>query len=490
MDNLNKDLHFAYWDLCAARESYERADAFYDGTVEEVYASRKVQSLLSKSGYKDMDDFNFAHIPVDVIASKMVIQSIQSEDDTTNVLVEDLWDYNELGEIIPLLHRDAGKYGDAYMMVWPVVNAKGVTEAIDMTLKSPLTTRVFYDSENDRVKAFAIQSWCEGEGRNMIVRANLYYSDRVERYVNVGKVSKDIKKNKWEFYTQDGMEGVLPNPTGQVPFFHFRTSRNYGIPDHINAYGPQLVINKIISSMAATLDYQAFPQRYVLLDPSVDNPSGNSDFDPDAPEDSDGFPQDLANGSNLIADPGAVWEGTWKAAGQFQATDMNNYLGPLDRSIKAMAQVTEIPMHAFESTGDAISGESRRLADAPVNNRVNARQNVFGSVHRRMWAFVLDLVGASTDDVAVMWEPLEVVQDKQGWEVITAKVALGIPLDVVFTEAGYTQEQADEWAAKKQSADKAAAKAAQDALNAQTQTQPTDPNMQQDMSAQDNQATK
>lgn len=464
---INPDLLAGYWSLYDARPDYERAEAFYCGTVDEVYASRSVRTLLAKSGYSEMDNFNFAHIPVDVVVDKLNLKGVTTEDDSTNALLEDLWDYNELGEVLPQLHLDACKFGDAYMMAWPNVDDSGNIIAVDMTIQSPLHVRVFYDPENDRIQTYAIKTWSEGTGKATVVRANLYYTDHIERWVHPGIPTRNAKQPKWVPFSDEDGEAIIPNPTGVIPFFHYRTTRTYGTPDHINAYGPQLSVNKIISSMNAALDFQAFPQRYLLLDPTVDNAGGGTDPYPDFPEDVASRPQSQDNPSNLTANPGDVWEVMAKTAGQFAAADMKNFTEPLDRAIKAMAQATQVPMHAFDSTGDAVSGESRRVADEPVNRRVKAHQLSFGSTHRRAFAFALDLLGINSDGVSTSWEPLESIQDIEGWNTLAAKVAMGVPLDIVLQEAGYSAEQAEEWAAKKDAADKKA----QDAIAAQNEAE-------------------
>ncbi len=45
-----EDLRCGYWELVAARPAYERAAAFYEGTVDEVYSSPKATRLLAKFG--------------------------------------------------------------------------------------------------------------------------------------------------------------------------------------------------------------------------------------------------------------------------------------------------------------------------------------------------------------------------------------------------------------------------------------------------------
>jgi hypothetical protein len=555
-----EDLVKGYQELVAARPAYERAAAFYEGTVEEVYASQKVTRLLSKFGLDAIDSFNFAHIPVDAIANKLHINAVTVDDGTDplnsqtlsqkaakdtaqkqkqftstqmkdnstpggsgdkpdapaqkvgnvelkkpgpnfarprddlgqksnpiNQIIEDLWEYNELGEELPNLHRNIGKYGDYYMLVWPIVGnednagnkafdvkksaaalsgkaeasdeqadaveddlaqaANKTIVAVDMICHDPLTTRAFYDTENPRKMSYVIRSWEEGEGQNVTVRANLYYPDRIERWVHKGRPPKrKSTKTRWLPYVEDGSAAVLPNPFDQIPFFHYRTDRTYGKPDHIYAYGPQLAINKLVTSHLATVDYQSFPQRYALTDPMADNGSiQGTDSDPFAPEDDEGVEDD--NLSQLESDPSVVWklEGI-KTVGEFKPADAKAYLDPFDRYVKAMSQVTGIPLHFFDKTGERPpSGENIRQVNEQMNSKVETRQLGVGATHRNAFTFALNLLGHEVERVKVTWRPIEVVTDLAGWQAINEKQLAGVPAEVTLIEAGYLPEEVAPW---------------------------------------------
>ncbi|WP_078622895.1 phage portal protein [Streptomyces prunicolor] len=442
----NPDLHGDYMALIKARPDYERADAFYAGCVEEEYSSTAVARLLARFNLHNLPSFNFAHIAVDALVDKLHLNSVTTEDNSLDVVLDDLSDLNDLSEEFPVLLLDACKYGDSYLMVWPATDESGDPTGVTMRCKDPLTVRVFYGEEDPNAKARAIQSWEEGAKQTLVVRANLYYPDRVERYVHQGKVPQDPKRAKWVPYSGDGSPALIPNPFGQVPFFHYRTARPYGVPLHVNAYGPQLAINKLITSHLATVEYQSFPQRYALVDPSADlsGPQGN-DFDEEHP--TDGWDPETAGESQLDASPNALWNlQGYKEVGQFDAANPDNFLKPLDRYIKAMAQVTGIPMHAFDSTGDAISGESRREANEPLYARVESLQKLFGSTHRRAYQFALQILDEDAD-VTVTWMPARHVDDLAGWQTIALKISLGVPKDVAFAEAGYLATDIDAWLA-------------------------------------------
>lgn len=485
---INPDLSYAFCELRDARPAYERACAFYEGKVEEIYSSAKITRLLMKFGLNNFDNFNFAHIPVDAVANKLSIIAVSADDESdkseADQVLEDLWDYNELAEESRIAHRKAGVYGDYYMMVWPVIgdedsytvkktpqqladmlgeygdltiNQPEPTDippsktivAVDMTFHDPLTTRVFYSTENPLKKAFAIRSWTEGEKDSLITRANLYYRDRIERYVYQGKPPKSRHAQvKWKPFNADGEPEVLNNPFNEIPFFHFRNDRPYGRPDHINAYGPQLAINKLITSHMATVDFQSFPQRYGLMDPTADaSGTQGADFNPFMPEDEDD-PEFDDNESQLSADPSAFWDlKGYKAVGQFAPASPDAYLKPFDRYVKAMSQVTDTPMHYFakDSTDRPPSGEMLRVANEPIDAKAEERQETYGSTWRKALEFALDMMGVTSDRINISWRPVETVTDKTGWETVNLQQLAGVPQDVTLVWAGNSPEQVAQW---------------------------------------------
>ncbi|MEU1309498.1 hypothetical protein ABZ419_11465 [Streptomyces cinnamoneus] len=438
------DLIAAYGELCDARPAYAKAQSFYDGDVDELFASDAMARLLAKSHLNELDEVNFARIPVTAVLNRLHITAVTTDDAAANDEIVSLFQRNQLDQEGPVLHERVCSLGDAYLMVWPALADDGTVEAVDVFVHGPGTVRVIYDEENPLRKRLAIKSWCIGSGKNQVVRADLYYADRIERFVWQGRYSD--KRDQWEPYTSDGQDAVLANPWG-IPFFHFRTGRPYGRPQHFAAYGPQTIINKIVVSHAATVDYQSLPQRYGLIDPTVDQSGAQgADFDPDFPEDAAADPEGAGNSSQLRSDPGEFWQlQGYREVGQFAAADPDVYLKPLDRYIKAMAQVTETPFHIFDSTGAVISGESRREADAPLLARVEALQRALGAAWADAIEFALRLLGFDDTAVTVRWKPAEQVTDADGWTTVSAKINAGVPRQQALTETGYEPEQVAGW---------------------------------------------
>ncbi|MGW0575127.1 hypothetical protein ACWD25_03975 [Streptomyces sp. NPDC002920] len=445
------DLVDAYTELVAARPGYAKAEAYFDGDVDEIFASDKVAHLLAKSNLDDLDEINFARIPVTAVTDRLHITAITTGDDDTDAEIADLVKRNQLDEELPGLHTRACSQGDAYLMVWPETDDQGGILGVDMFVNSAATVRVIYDDENPLRKKLAIKSWCVGSGKDQTIRADLWYpappgetEGRIERWVWAGKHTK--KNDKWTPYTEDGQDAVLPNPYGVIPFFHYRTGRPYGRPEHYAAYGPQAAINKLVPAHLSTVDFQSLPQRYGLIDPQVDQSGMQADFDPDNPEDAEGDPESPLNASQLRNDPGEMWmlQGL-KGVGQFEAANPDIYLKPFDRYVKAMAQVTSTPFQEFDSTGDAISGEARREARAALTARVQARQRSFGATHADAFEFALHLLGYDDVTVTVRWQPADYRDDAEGWATVDAKVKAGVPRERSLIEAGCPPELVEGW---------------------------------------------
>lgn len=446
------DLLNAYAELCDARPGYAKAEAYFDGDVDEIFASDKVARMLAKSNLNELDEINFARIPVTAITDRLHITSITTGDEDADTDIADLIKRNQLDEELPGLHVRACSQGDAYLMVWPETEPDGHVSGVNMFVNSAASVRVIYDDENPLRKKLAIKSWCIGDGDNQILRADLWYPDngeddpaRIERWIWDTKRASD-KKNKWEPYTDDGQDAILPNPYGEIPFFHYRTGRPYGRPEHYAAYGPQSAINKLVLAHLATVDFQSLPQRYGLIDPQVDQSGMQADFDPDRPEDIEGDPESPLNPSQLRNDPGELWllQGL-KGVGQFEAANPDVYLKPFDRYVKAMAQVTGTPFSEFDSTGDAISGKARQEARASQTARVQARQRSFGATHADAFEFALRLLGYDDLTVTVRWQPADYRDDTEGWATTNAKIEAGVPRERALIEAGCPPELVEQW---------------------------------------------
>lgn len=446
------DLMCGIHELKESRHEYDKAAAYYEGRVSEVFSSLRLRRALA---IHDLDfGLNFAKTPVNAVVDRLEIAAITGTDEATDTLISQLWQGNALDLEMPDLHRRACEFGDAYLIVLPVEDDAGNVLRVEMYYNSPQTVRIIYSEENPRLKEFAIKKWSD-VGRT---RVELYYADRIERWTTNRGQSGD-KPTEWMHWLADPEDGdaydseswLIPHDYGEIPVFHYRTDRPYGTPEHFGAYGPQNAITKLQATHMGTVDYQGFPQRWGLTEAAT---TDTSDLDPGDWDDAE-FPpdanaigvKDIGDDSALKAGPGEMWllRG-YKEVGEFNAADPRVFWDPIGANIRAMAQITTTPTRMFEhQTMIPRSGESYKAEDDPFTRKVRNRQVSFGATHREAFVFALRRLGVDSPVVTVRWTPAATVDDQSGWLTITEKIKNGVPRRQALIEAGYRAEQVDLW---------------------------------------------
>lgn len=461
-----KDLLDGVKELTKANGPYQMAEQYYKGTRPEFFANIRYKMALARTGttYR----MNFSKTPVNAVVDRLTINSISAADSATTVELRKVLDANQFDLEAPEIHRRACEFGDAYLLIWPNddlndteddeaddaarASKQGAEEesseqtnsSIDLYYNDPRNMRIFYDEENPRQKKYAIKRWQSGA----VFRANLIYPDRIEKWVTKQGARGD-RSEDWDHYDDGTGTWPIDNPYG-MPVFHFRTERPYGTPEHIDAYGPQDAITKIVITHMNTMDYHGFPQRYALVGGDLDD--GDADMEDfgfdDAENDSNEDATGAANRATVKSEPGSVWIlRNIKSVGQFDAAQSNVFMEPFDVYVRSMAQLTTTPLHYFDPAGGTPSGESLRVADAPMVKKVNNRQMSFGATWRDACEFILLLLGHPdpTGTVTMAWEAAAAQNDLLTWDLAMYKRAMGVPIRQCLLEVGYTPDQLNEW---------------------------------------------
>jgi hypothetical protein len=462
--------------LSEAEPGYKEAHAYYSGEVAEVFTSPSLKRVLRKSG--DRFKMNVIKSVPDAVADRLEIMSARVTAEAgdpkvgtspvekpsaspAQVALDRIIEANALDFEMPAVFHRVSEFGDAFMMVWPAeVESESevegeedeeADEGVVVNYLSPLTCRIVYDRDNPRVKRYAVHCWQESRpGNQKVYRMNLLYPDRVERWVTkVG--AKPEAEGGWEpspSNEDDPDSWTAENPYGRVPVFHFRNGTPYGTPEHLNGYGAQDAVNKIVIAHMSTIDFHIAPQRYALAD-GTDDDDDADEFDIGADLDDAEEPKSVEEREArkaLKSGAGEVW---WlkgvKSVGQFEAADADTFTKPASFYLRMMAQMTKTPLDMLDDSGDEPSGESRRRKDAPLTNKVRDRQRMYGATVEDMYAFALEVAGFPGKRVVVHFAPAEVVSDAEGWATIKAKIEAGVPVRQALAEAGYTTEQIDQW---------------------------------------------
>lgn len=409
------DLTIAVETILDRRPEYEEAEAYYEGTQYEVFASPRLRRLFGRSGeaYK----LNFARTVVDSVLNRIEIASIVATTQRAQEKIDQIFQDNELALEQDEIHRRALEYGDCYVIVWPDEDGNW-----QIGYNSPKTTTIVYDPENPRKKLYAAKLWSNTDEDNKTTHSlNIYYPDRITKYrLDAAEVSE---KSQWYWSSTE------ENPFGEIPVFHFRTNRPYGRPEHRDAYQPQNGINKLFGTAMFTVDYQGAPQRYALSQAGADTEA----------EDFNEGDTERENIGSLKNGPGELWylNGV-TSVGQFNPADPDSFWSPIKNLVRSMASMTNTPLHYFEATGNVPSGEALRTAEAPLLKKVGDRQMAFGSAWREMFLFMLKVEGISSD-VEVKWIAVESLDSLATWDVMLKKINSGLSHRQALREGGYDE---------------------------------------------------
>lgn len=410
------DIRLALDYILTKREGYNRAESYYEGTQPELFLNQRWFKLF-KNERRDFR-FNFSKTVVDAVLNRLEIDQVETDSAAADEYMSNLLDQPDIEIDINEIHRNTLIYGDAYAIVWPDESGK-----ISIDYNSPLTTVIIYDQENPRKKLFAAKMWQYSTYTDRLINLNLYYPDRIEKYLGHGDIYNMGVPNTGNFVLQ----AVIPNPWNEIPVFHFRTHKPYGRPEHADAFGPQDAINKLINTHMLTVDYQGAPQRYALA-------NGNSTAEMDDFSDDDTARENI---SSLQNGPGQLWylQGV-TSVGQFPAADPKTFTEPVLDFVNAMSSITSTPSHYFLNRSYLSSGQALRVAEAPLTKKVANRQMALESTWRDLFAFILRIEGIQAN-IDVDWANCETVDVVDEWDVAVRKKSVGMPLEQILIELGY-----------------------------------------------------
>jgi len=452
LDDIQADLGRAFQLMDDKHDGYVAAFEYHAGTRHEVASSETVRKIIEKSA--EAHPISLAHIAVDAPFDKIELTAITSPDAAASALLETFWLANDVEDESDDWHRKAGIYGDYYVIldITETDNNGNATE-FRAVGSSPLSTITMYSSKDQRTPLYSVKRWRHGRD----AYANVFYDDVTVRLVatGAGESTLDPKKFVYE-YDLDPTDGTPiedserpSHPGGRQLVVHYAVdSKPYGTPVHVKAFGPQDAITKVSATNLANVDGQGFGARYALMDPMAEiDDDIDDDFGTDGPgtssADSDGLTK--ATTKAVKSGPGAValLKGV-KSVGEWAATSSDDFLKNLDWYVRVMAVATGVPLFEFDLNGEQPSGEARRRAEGRINRHVKKIMRALGGASEELGRLVL-LVQGRDAEVNADFAPTENAMDKDGLELVSAKVKAGIPLKVALLEQGYPQSEVDGW---------------------------------------------
>ena len=125
--------------------------------------------------------------------------------------------------------------------------------------------------------------------------------------------------------------------------------------------------------------------------------------------------------------------------GDFNTTDLDQFLKVKDSFRVDMASVTGTPIHYFlQNIRGFASGEALGRAEARFLAKVRDRQKTFGQTWERLMSFALQVAGFGKGiSLRTQWEDPAPVAERDFLENLVLKKSLGLPAEQLLLEAGY-----------------------------------------------------
>lgn len=347
-------------------------------------------------------------------------KKITTEDEIGD-LCQDLWAANRMDERSNEVHLESLKMGDAYVIVWPNDEMEP-----EIWPQDAMQCRVQYDSDNRKKVKRGLKIWWEDEEDRW--RLNIYTEFGIAKYIaRTTAVDLPSTDNGWMSY------GFVLNPYQTVPIFHFpcRRSRRPGISELRDIVPLQNALNKSVMDMIIAMEFASFKQRWVIgLELDVDEETGEPK-DPGAKQ---------YGVDRLLAFPDVETK-----VGQFDATDLGQFLEVQDKFWASASRVSGTPLHYFYITsGDFPSGEAMKSAEARFIKKISDRQTSFGNVWEDVLKFSLRVQGrevAPETTIQTEWVNAAPRSESELADTAVKKQAVGVSRSQNLRELGYTEEE-------------------------------------------------
>ena len=439
----NPDIVVALDTLGKRQAKIKKYQRYYDGDHDLAFATNKFKKAFADLFTEFAD--NLCPAVVDPVADRLRITGFG--DSPAGNRAWEIWKQNRMTQRAGEVHTDALTVGDAYVIVWQ--SADGEPEIMVNTAE---TTMVYYSAEQPGRIDWAAKRWSVGKQ----VRLNMYYPDRIEKYITQerGAGSGDPSARAFAPYEVPGEPWPITHPYGRVPVFHFPNNGRTGAcgrSELKDVIPLQDALNKSIADMLVAMEYVALPQRWATGIEVKRDPVTGEPISPWKPA------------------IDAVWSAPDSDVhfGQFDPSDLSQFLNVQDKFRMEIARVSRTAIHfLMMQTGDFPSGESLKTAESPFLAKVMDRMESYGNVWQDVMLFALLIANttASADDVVPDWRDPAPKSAKEQAETTEIKQRIGVPLETLLKELDYTDAEIQEMLANEQGRQGAATTAALNAI--------------------------
>lgn len=423
---------------------------YFEGRHTLSFATSKFRETFAQLLAAVSD--NWMPLVIDAPLERLIVQGISLGDGQT-MQADDaawrIWQENELDGDSRLLFTEASKHGEAYLMVWwgedrdavsgPLISRRSQPYA-EITVEHPAQVIVEREPGNRRKRAAGLKKWRDANGE---IYATLYLPDAIYKF----------QRYKEGWGNREGVASVEANPLGVVPIIPVVNnpsmlpsfppksliSRPHAMPekaavglgrsDLADVISTQDQINKLLCDMMVASEVSAYRQRWAT---GLEIPFDETTGEPVQPF------EHAVNRLWVSENPNTKF-------GEFDANDLSNYTGAIEHRIVSIGARTRTPPHYLLGSIVNASGDALKAAEAGLSNRVEEKQRSYSEAIeeaiRLAFAVEGDLERANSPMAEVDWKNAETRSESEYVDSLVKKMALGVPQQQLWADAGYSPQQ-------------------------------------------------
>lgn len=436
-----EDVTWALVETAKRAPTYKLHRDYYDGCQRLLFATERFESVFGQL-FKAFAD-NLSAPVVDALADRLQLEGFDGAPAGTDVVADLFGTEARFRRLAGEVTLEQLRCADAFVIGELTPDGEPVAWP-----QQPETMAVDYSDEVPGRITRAAKVWLPRDKR---WRVTVYLPDVTERWQQSSAV--DTRPDNANTFELMADVGETVNTLGRPPVVHFANNGpigGYGRSELADVIPLQDALNKTIADMLVGSEFAALPQRYAIgVEEKRDPSTGRK------------LPMFRAGVDRL-------WHVSNSQAqfGQFPAADLSKFLEVQDSFRAEIARVSGTPLHYFQikgalTAGMVPSGVALDRLEGRLNRKAEDRQNTGGETWVELVNLLRELTDAAPiDDLTARWSEASNRDETAELDVAQKKVDLGVPLEVVLVEMGYTEDRAKEWAANKAQTAAAAAAAA------------------------------
>jgi hypothetical protein len=417
--------------LEARRSEIQVYDDYFNGDHPLAFATAKFREAFGNLFQTFAD--NWCERVVYASGERLRVQGFRfgGEGQEGDSAAWEIWQRNNLDQGARIGQTEAIKLGAAYLLI----DRDDAGKAL-ITTEHPFEVITAAVPGNRRVRRAALKKWLDEESDRIL--ATVYLPDAAYKFQST-REAKDVRAGDdigWQ--PREGVEFSVDNELGIVPVVPLENNPTMiggGQSDLKKVIPLQNAINKLATDMIVASEYAAFRQRWVT---GIEIPR-----DPET-----GQPLDREKWLSTVS---RVWSVEAETAkfGEFDVTELNNYVQAIEMYVQHLAAQTSTPPHYLMGQIVNASGDALKAAEAALTRKVTAKQDDFAEGYEDAIRLAFMVEGqrekAAVTNAETLWANAEVRTEGELVDSLVKMRTLGVPFEALWARYGASPQEITDW---------------------------------------------